>query len=371
MHDIRTSVKIILAAAAITIPASKGLCQISVPSHFNVPYLYRPDTLTIVATGDIMMHGLQIQKALQEDGSYDFSSYFEHVKDRIAGADIAIGNMEFTLGGEPYSGYPCFSAPDSFAEHVADCGFDVFLCANNHIFDKGKAGAERTLEIYRKMASERGIMFTGLSGSEEETEGNNPLVFVRKGIRVAIVNFTYGTNSGGWAGHPKTNRLTDKESLKRSLDRASKADITIMMPHWGEEYTLNCSAKQRSEAEWMVRNGADIIIGAHPHVVQDRDSIGSVPVAYSLGNMVSNMSAPDTQLELMATVRIVRHANGDISMPEPEYTWLWCSRPGGFSDGYSVIPVDEFIGRRDLWLGPWDYDKMVATFRRVAGNGGK
>ncbi|MGM9787157.1 MAG: CapA family protein [Candidatus Cryptobacteroides sp.] len=370
MHDIRTLLKIIITAAAMLTAASRGLCQISVPQHFQVRPLYRHDTLTIVAVGDIMMHEMQIQKALQKDGSYDFSSCFKLVRDRIEGADIAIGNMEFTLAGEPYTGYPCFSAPDSFAEHVADCGFDVFLCANNHIFDKGMAGAERTLGIYRGMMQDRGTRFTGLAGSEEELEENNPLMLVCKGIRVALVNFTYGTNSGGWAGYPKVNRLSDKDLLKETLKRAEKADMTIVMPHWGEEYVLTHSARQRSEAEWMAGNGADIILGSHPHVVQDREVIDGVHVAYSLGNMVSNMSAANTQLELMATIRIVRYGNGDIRMLEPEFTWLWCSRPGGFCEGYCVVPVEEYIGTRDQWVGPWEYDKMMATFHRVLSHSG-
>ena len=77
------------------------------------------------------------------------------------------------------------------------------------------------------------------------------------------------------------------------------------------------------------------------------------------------MSAANTQLELMVTLKIVRHWNGDITMLEPELTWLWCSRPGGFTDGYTVIPVAEYLGRKDEWKGEWDYDKMKTTFERV------
>ena len=112
-------------------------------------------------------------------------------------------------------------------------------------------------------------------------------------------------------------------------------------------------------------NGADIIIGAHPHVVQDTASINNVPVVYSLGNAVSNMSAPNTQLELMATVKFVRQCNGDISMEPIELTWLWCSRPGGFNNGYTVVPIEEYIGRRDEWTGGWDYDKMMSTYEEI------
>ena len=108
--------------------------------------LFKQDTLSICIMGDMMMHTKQIETARQKDGTYDFSSYFSLITDRIQAADIAIANMEFCLAGEPYSGYPTFSAPDNYGEYMAQCGFDIFLAANNHIFDKGAAGAERSTE---------------------------------------------------------------------------------------------------------------------------------------------------------------------------------------------------------------------------------
>jgi poly-gamma-glutamate synthesis protein (capsule biosynthesis protein) len=130
---------------------------------WEIKPLYKCDTLTISITGDIMMHSMQIEKALKADGTYGFSSYFRHIEDQIKDADIAIGNMEFTLGGKPYAGYPAFSAPDSYAEYLAGTGFDVFLLANNHIFDKGASGARRTLELYRMLEESNGIKTTGLA----------------------------------------------------------------------------------------------------------------------------------------------------------------------------------------------------------------
>ena len=106
----------------------------------NAAPIYRKDTLTIRFFGDIMMHTAQINAS-----GKGFSDYFVHIEDKIREADISVANMEFTLAGEPYSGYPAFSAPDEYARHMAKCGFDIFLCANNHIFDKGSKGAERTL----------------------------------------------------------------------------------------------------------------------------------------------------------------------------------------------------------------------------------
>ena len=141
-----------------------------------------------------MMHGKQIENTSRGDSGHDFSSFFSLIEKDIRDADIAIANMEFTLGGKPYTGYPSFSAPDGFEEYLADCGFDIFLAANNHIFDKGAAGAERTLTRYRKLQDEKKIRFTGLAGSVEELAETTPLTVRAKGMLLSFINFTYGTN---------------------------------------------------------------------------------------------------------------------------------------------------------------------------------
>jgi len=329
--------------------------------------IYRQDTLSICILGDVMMHANQIGNARRNGSEYDFSSYFSLIGDRIKDADIAVANMEFTLAGEPYTGYPCFSAPDTLAIYLAECGFDVFLAANNHIFDKGSKGAERTLNIYRRLQDRHGIRFTGLAGNQEEMNDNNPLIIRTKGIKTAFVNFTYGTNLGLGTFWPKTNYMGEKAKIAEAFSKAEEndADYIIALPHWGTEYILKHNLEQEDFAEWLVENGADFIIGAHPHVVQDCSIINDVPVAYSLGNAVSNMSAANTQMGLMATIRVVRLSNGDLEALPLELEYLWCSRPGGYNDSYTVIPVREYIGREEIWQNKADYDKMTATYDRV------
>lgn len=338
------------------------------PDLSEVPDLFRKDTLTLCFLGDIMMHSMQISTAGKGDDTYDFHSYFSKMEDKIRDADIAVANMEFTLGGKPYSGYPNFSAPDSYADYLARCGFDVFLAANNHILDKGSEGAARTAAIYRKLEQEHGIRFTGIAENEDALVESYPLRIRRKGIALSLVNFTYGTNLGRTSHWPKTNYMSDREAILNALKDSEDADFTIVLPHWGEEYVLTHSRKQEETAAWLSENGADIIIGAHPHVVQDTATVRGIPVIYSLGNAVSNMSAENTQLELMATLKIIRHGNGDLEMCTPELTWLWCSRPGGYTNDYCVIPVEEFLGTRESWIGKWEYDKMVSTYRNARKN---
>ena len=145
--------KNLLTISLLLLSASLSVTAQLRPDALQSEYrpLFRPDTLSICFIGDVMLHQAQIDRARLSEGNWDFSPWFEYLEDRLRAADVAIANMEFTLPGAPYSGYPCFGAPDQYAQWVADCGVDIFLAANNHIFDKGTAGAMRTLEKYREM----------------------------------------------------------------------------------------------------------------------------------------------------------------------------------------------------------------------------
>lgn len=320
--------------------------------------IHVPDTIRICFTGDIMMHSRQME--------FDFSGYFQNVNHLFKEADIAVANMEFTLAGEPYTGYPQFSAPDRYATYIAESGINLFLCANNHILDKGCAGAERTLERYRALSESHGISFTGAAGFEEELESTTPLIIEKNGVRIAFINFTYGTNLGRDANWPRINYQNQREFLKSALYKAEEqADFTIVLPHWGEEYQLIHSEDQENTARWLIENGADLIIGTHPHVVQEIEYINGIAVAYSLGNSVSNMSAPNTQIGMTVTATLVTGINGNPRLHTLTPVHTWCSRPGGYGSSYIVLPVTDQIGKRSDWLGEWEYDKMISTYENI------
>lgn len=323
----------------------------------SLPLGFGEDTVSVVMIGDVMMHARQMK--------YDMGTFLGGISDELGKADIAVANMEFTLGGEPYTGYPLFSAPDGYASYVAGCGVDVFLTANNHILDRYGKGLERTLGIYRSMRDS--VLFTGSSSNEEERNSTYPLVLKRKGISIAFVNFTYGTNNGQTKEWPDVNRM-DTTEVKAAMLRAKEAgaDFIIALPHWGREYELRHSATQERWARWLVKEGADAIVGAHPHVIQDTTHIDGVPVIYSMGNAVSNMSAVNTRLELAVKIRFTRDGiTGRCRMLEPELRLMWCTLPDTLTGSYSTIFVDEWKGRRERWKSPYDYDNMMETAARV------
>ena len=322
-----------------------------------------------------MLHKAQIENSMNEDGSFDFSGCLDGIAEDLTDADLAVANMEFTLAGPPYSGYPSFCAPDEYAVYAAGCGIDVFLTANNHILDKGERGLKRTLEAYRLMEKELGIRMTGSAYDPEDEAGRFPLMLEVEGFRIGIVNFTYGTNAAAGKEYPRTF-LTDRKKISEAIKKAEELDagLIIALPHWGEEYRTEHSAAQEELARWLAENGADLIIGTHPHVVQDTGVIpvtGSrgrkmtVPVVYSLGNAISNMSARNTQIGLLLTVRVCRDMWGRTTGLEPDYTFTWTSLPGRLGKRHCTVKVKDYLGKREKWKTAGEYDKMVSTYYNI------
>jgi poly-gamma-glutamate capsule biosynthesis protein CapA/YwtB (metallophosphatase superfamily) len=249
--------------------------------------------LTLLFAGDIMGHDTQISAAYyNETGTYDYSFCFSELKPTIQKADISIGNLEVTLAGEPYKGYPKFSSPDELVTALKDAGFDILINANNHALDRGKEGLERTIDIARQ----KGLIMTGTFKSNEDREISYPLVVEKNNILLGILNYTYGTN-GLISSPPNIVNYIDTSSIRNDIQKIKKVnpDFIIACVHWGNEYEPEGNNSQRSLARFLANEGVDAIIGSHPHVVQPfeilysgTDSTDIVPVVYSLGNFISN-----------------------------------------------------------------------------------
>ena len=378
--------KTLFLTALLAVPTALG-AQIQRPWIPFEEFSFRKDTVSIVLIGDVMMHGPQSRDAFRvysethpaanrdNPDHYDFSTFFMHLKDRFTAADLAICNMEFPLGGAPFTGYPAFSAPDSYPDYIASCGFDVMLTANNHILDKGSAGLRRTIRVYDALEASTGIIYTGVSKDSADDEARYPAIVMVKGVKFAILNFTYGTNSGSDSRWPKVNVMR-KDDIAKAIDRAKaqQADIIMAIPHWGIEYQHRHNAQQGEMARWLAAQGVDLIVGHHPHVVQDyelltvTDDDGTtreVPVLYSLGNAVSNQNDLPARLEAMALVKVAVHGRVRKVLPKPEVTFLWCTKPRMVEESYSVLPVREYLGKKEEWRVREDYTNMVNTYNFV------
>lgn len=352
------------------------------------------DTIRISFLGDIMSHTAQIEAAKRvarenNSGDYDFSSYFKYIQKDLDNADFVVANMEFAAGIKPYTGYPSFSAPPELPIEAKRAGIDLFLCANNHIADKGRRGIDSTLTLYERI----GASYTGIQNSNKES--NNPFITRIQGVKVAFVNFTYSTN-GFPVELPYIVNSMDSSRVKESIRvaKAENCDLIIALPHWGEEYKIFESEEQRKWEEMLYRWGADVIIGTHPHVVQPIKKIGATVAtslhtefeiyvkslsnfniestkereyytyydhitAYSLGNYISNMSIKNGQIGILFTLNLCRNLiTGEVSILEPKITYLWCCRGGKFEDNYTVLPIEYLLENRDLFRKESEYLKM-------------
>ena len=252
--------------------------------------------VSFVAFGDNLIHTEIYEYAEhEENGKFDF--LYVPFTDEIRNADIAALNAETVLVEDrnQVSGYPIFGSPKEVGEAIADAGFDIAACANNHIMDKGISALDYTYNFYQS----KDILCPGIQKSSDTSYKPYELIS-RNGIRFAVFSYTYGTNVGDiskvypYAVHYFPQNETQEKELLRDFEKARKeADFIIVFAHWGEEYQKEVTKQQKEMAALFAKAGADLVIGSHPHVVQEtetikRDDGGDTLIYYSLGNFRAN-----------------------------------------------------------------------------------
>ena len=302
-------------------------------------------TLTLFFAGDLMGHEPMINAAkIQNKDSFEYNHWFKYLTPTIEKYDFSIVNLEVTLGGEPYSGYPQFSSPDSYAAATKKAGFDYFITANNHSLDRGKKGLERTLDKLDELK----IPHTGTFKNEKDREDNYPSIQLLNDKRIAILNYTYGTN-GLIVQAPNIVNLIDTSIIKKDIQNAKSknSDFILLTIHWGSEYQRNYNSDQKKLAQWLCDKGVDAIIGMHPHVVQPMEILHpkdnpskNVPVAYSLGNFISNQRARYKNGGIGVGLHLKIKKN-EITFDHWEFVPIWV-RLGGTPRGYYTIPAFDF-----------------------------
>lgn len=291
--------------------------------------LFFSDTLSILFVGDVMQHKPQITAARNRaDKSYDYVSCFKYLAEDIGSADLAIANLETTLGNSHFSGYPMFCAPKELAVGLKNSGFNLIATANNHSLDRLNKGVELTIKTLDSLK----IAHFGTYTNKNEKEANHPYFTQIKGYKLAFMNYTYGTN-GLTPRDPIIINYIDTVEIKRDLAKANKkgAQIKIVYIHWGEEYQTKPNQKQKKLAKWLLKNGATHVIGSHPHVLQPIDIVTdsvskeSHIIAYSLGNFISNMSKKNTDGALVLKLKI--YNNHSFLTTKATYALAWVGKP--------------------------------------------
>ncbi len=340
------------------------------------PPITSVSTATISIVGDVLPH-LAILKAVKdsETDAYVFDPIFSYISPYIEKADYAVGNLETTLGGtengKTYTGYPHFNSPDSIATALKNAGFDMMMTANNHCYDSKFDGLKRTLSVLTENQLDT------LATVAEKTEKMYVIKEIN-GIRIGILSYTYET-SDSYPDRPSINGLltseesvghinsfdynqldkfyTEIETLFASM-KAEGAEATILCIHWGNEYQLSPSVKQKEIAQKLCDLGIDIIVGGHPHVIQPMDLLESTVdethktvCFYSTGNFLTNqrrnlmdLKTGNTEDGIVVSVSFTKYSNGTVALEETNVlpTWINLHKVDG-KNVYDILPLDKSV----------------------------
>ena len=309
--------------------------------------LPKKSKVTLVAVGDNLIHNTLIAAGEQDDGSLNYDSFYENIRPYIEKADIAVINQETMLGGASfeYAGYPCFNTPWEVGEAAINAGFDVFTCATNHTMDVGSAGIEKELEFFSNHPE---VTHIGTYASEEDY---NKITYYKKNdIKFALLNYTYGTNGISIPeDKPYVVKMLTEENVRKDITEARKnADFVIVFPHWGTENSHEVNEQQRKYNKIFLELGVDLVIGTHPHVLQNVEWIKDeatgkkMLVYYSIGNFISHQTSLNQMCGGMAKVTIERNGD-DVSITNAKLTPVidYYTRTG---DGYkfSVYKLSDY-----------------------------
>lgn len=304
--------------------------------------------VSLVMVGDVLLHTPVAESGRKEDGSYEFHQLFEHV-DAIRQADIAIANQEVIIGGEELgiTGYPCFNAPYELGDALSDAGFDIILHATNHALDKGRSGLVNCLDYWKTQHPDMTVL--GIHDSQESQ--NDICIYEKNGIRIAFLNYTYGTNGIALpADMPYGIDYLEEDKVISDLQQAEEqADFTVVCPHWGTEYELAPTEEQKYWAEIFAENGADLVIGTHPHVIEPVEWYGEAQkmlVYYSLGNFVnwtsdSGSGIANRMVGGMAEVTLAREEDGQVRIQDYDVEPLVSDLKEGVG-GVTVYPLSDY-----------------------------
>jgi len=318
------------------------------------------DKLSIMFMGDIMGHDSQINSAYNpKTKQYEYLECFDFIKDILSKPDITIANLEVTLAGAPYKGYPAFSSPDALAKALKDAGVDAMVTANNHSCDRGRKGIIRTLDMLDSLK----IPHTGTFRNRTEKENNNPLLIEKNGFKICLLNYTYGTNGVKVPAPTKVN-LIDRQQIQKDISKAKtlKPDILIVFYHWGKEYQSQPNKSQIALYNLCKKNGVDVVIGSHPHVLQkmewNKESIQNDLVVYSLGNFVSNQRKRKTDGGAIVEIEFTKTENETrISNAGHYLTWVYTPVFKGKKKFY-ILPASQYENYPQFFITKEHYEKM-------------
>ena len=338
-----------------------------------------PITFTLTAIGDVMCHNTQYWDAYQkETNTYDFSYVFDDIKFDIQKSDISVASLETCFAGEErgYSNYPTFNSPDSLAYSLKDIGIDVLSTAGNHCLDMGFDGLSRTIDVLNKSD----ISHLGTYKTQEERD--KILFKYTKGLKVAFINYTYGTNGIPVpSDKPYCVNLIDKDLIKKDIESAKSqnADVIVACMHWGTEYQTSPNNEQKDLADFLFQNGVNIILGNHPHVLQpfEKRTVtledGSTQdgfIIYALGNFICDQNAENTRNSIILNLSITKQVDGSITVDNIDYIPIYMYKnPSKTIQKMKVLNIEKTLNLyetgQDTSIGESTYNYLKTQLSKI------
>ena len=347
----------------IRISKQQWLCSVFLFLGINLTH--SQSKVAMLFVGDVMQHDGQIEAAYNPTTkTYEYDEGFQFVKPIIQEYDLRVANLEVTHAGKPYKGYPQFSAPDELSKVLKTAGFNVILTANNHSCDGGSKGVVRTLDVL----DELGLTHTGTFRSQAERDKNYPLIVEENGLRIAMLNYTYGTN-GLSVAKPLIINYIDSIVIKADIAKAKnelKADYIVCNMHWGTEYKPLPNGYQKIYEDVCYRAGADMVIGGHPHVLQpiEKKTVAGKErlTVWSLGNFVSNMQIRYTRGGVMVGAEI-EQKNKEVTLGEVRHHLVYVlKKQEGAIKPFYILPDFDYNTFRSDFVSAIEKTKMNEFF---------
>ena len=351
----------------------------STNSEVSENFETEPITFTLTAIGDVLCHNTQYWDAYNKStNEYDFSYVFDDIKSYTSSGDLTIGSLETSFAGEDvgYSNYPTFNSPDRLATALKGIGVDIISTAGNHALDKGFKGLCRTIDVLDK----NGLDHLGTYKSQEEQE--ELLIKNVKGLNIAFLNYTYGTNGIPIpSGKEFCVNLIDKDLIKKQIEKAkdSNVDVIVACMHWGTEYRTSANDEQKELADFLFKNGVDIILGNHPHVLEpmekrtvtlDDGTIKECFVIYALGNFTADQRDTITRDSIILNLTITKNIDGKISIDKAEYTPIYMYKNTNVSSKkFKVLDIEKTINEYesgiDTSIGKSNYNLLKTQLIKI------
>lgn len=327
---------------------------------------------SMIMVGDCLIHSSVYFDAKTANGGYNFKPMIENVKPLIKQYDLAYYNQETNLGGKEIglSTYPQFNSPYEVGDAFVDAGFNLVSLANNHSMDRGTQALDNSLAYWKK---QKDVYFAGSYSSFEERD--TAKIGEKNGITYAMLSYTTWNNGLSTpAGQEYYVNMYSDELAKADIERVrDKVDVVMVAMHWGTEYLEGAvDADQTRIAKYLSELGVDIIIGAHPHVIEPIEYVGDTLVIYSLGNFLSGQINPENITGLMVGLNInknVKDGKTTITLSDVTAEFVYTDFSPSYTNfklyRYNQLNNSIFYGYKDYYkrwvkdLGNPDFVKVI------------